>query len=266
MSGDGAGKPARSDWVTAYYAALEFFWWEPQHLGRRKHASAQLDTLGKVSRHIHGIEVTLNQLLNQFFTLAPVSLRAELFEARFGTAFAPLDFWGDDTVRALGVESIVQPDLLFVSDSEVVSIEMKIRAKCSVAQVLKYALLGVAVESHTGRRRSHSLLLLGKGDFSDLWQERFASVAELQQAMQADVASFLSEGRKDFRPHEERFREVAAGMRIEFMSYADLAGFLQAKRPPASEVGPAAEVYRKLIDGVIGDLDRRHLANVETRE
>jgi hypothetical protein len=266
VSSDGGGKPARSDWVAAYYDALEFFWWEPQHLGRKKHASAQLDTLGKVSRHIHGIEVTLNQLLNQFFLLAPVGLRAELFEAHFGAAFAPFDFWGADTVRALGVETIVQPDLLFVSDNEVVCIEMKVRAKCSVTQVLKYALLGVAVESHTGRQRSHSLLLLGKGDFSDLWQERFVCVAELEQAMQTDVASFLNEGRRDFRHYEERFREVAAGMRIEFMSYAELAGFLQAKRPPASEVGPSAEVYRKLIDGLVGDLDGRRLTSMETRE
>ncbi len=254
-------------WIDSYYEALEFFYWEPQHIGRKKHASARLDTPEKVKRHLRRIEVTLNQNLEQFFLLAPSSLRNALFEELFARPFEyAFALHGRSVDSEFDLEKAMQPDLLFASDADVVSLEMKVGARCSVTQVLKYALLGVAVESHTGRQRSHSLLLLGKGDFSGLWQERFASVAELRQAIQTDVGSFLNGSRKGFRPQEKRFRELAAGMAIEFMSYADLARFLQAKRPPVSEVGPAAEVYRKLIDGVIGDLDRRHLANVETRE
>ncbi len=32
-------------WLDSYYEALEFFYWEPQHLGRKKHATAEFNTI-----------------------------------------------------------------------------------------------------------------------------------------------------------------------------------------------------------------------------
>ena len=76
--------PRQIEWTESYDEALEFFHWEPQDLGQRKHANARFDTEDKVRRHLRLMETTLNQLLQQFFLLAPSQLRNGLFGQVFG--------------------------------------------------------------------------------------------------------------------------------------------------------------------------------------
>ncbi len=64
-----------SGWLDSYYEALEFFYWEPQHPGRKKHATAEFNTLPKVRKHLRRMEVTLNHNIHQFLALAPRTLR-----------------------------------------------------------------------------------------------------------------------------------------------------------------------------------------------
>jgi len=81
------------------------------------------------------MEVTLNHNIRQFFLLAPDILRKRLFEKLFGRPFCGAFVMhgpGLDTEFALG--NCMQPDFLFTSEAEVVSLEMKVKAKCSVDQ------------------------------------------------------------------------------------------------------------------------------------
>ena len=251
-----------SDWVGSYYEALEFFYWEPQHIGRKKHISAEFDTLDKVKRHFHRMEVTLNHNLNQFFLLAPSFLRNELFAELFHHPFSrPFAMWGNGVNIEFTLEDATQPDFLFTSDAEVVSLEMKVGAKCNVSQVLKYALLGLAVELRFCETRRHHLALLGVGDFSNQWQERFASEAELRFAItDTDLGAFLSTRPVRFHGHERRFGEIVASLDVAFINYPALAAFLRGASPPNSDQSAGAEVYRKLIAGMLGELSRRQLA------
>jgi hypothetical protein len=251
------------DWVASYYEALEFFHWEPQHIGRKKHAGAQFDSLEKVRRHLHRMEVTLDHNLYQFFLLAPSSLRNELFATLFTRRFSrPFALHGGDADGEFALENAVQPDLLFISEAEVVAIEMKLGARCSVRQVLKYALLGLAVELQAREPRKHYLALLGRGDFPRQWKEHFASVTALRIALgNADLAAFLSAQPTRFREHEGRFREIVTALDIAFINYSDLAVFLSEAAPPDSDRTPGAEVYRKLIAGMLAELRGRGLAS-----
>jgi hypothetical protein len=68
----------------------------------------------------------------------------------------------------------MQPDLLFVSNEAVVSMEMKIKAKCSVDQFLKYALLGLKVETTQESRKAHYLMILGQGGLANQFKVKRA--------------------------------------------------------------------------------------------
>lgn len=251
-----------STWIDSYYDALHFFYWEPQHIGRKKHDSAEFNTLDKVKIHLRRIEVTLNHNLNQFFLLAPTSLRNSLFNELFDLEFGhPFVMYGGSVDNELKLISSMQPDFLFASDTETVAIEMKVGAKSSISQILKYALLGLAVEMHVGAPREHYLALLGVGKFSNQWQEQFESTADLRIALaRMDLSSFLNRQPIRFREHQHRFNEIVTNLNLAFISYSGLATFLHSVLPPDSDKSIGAEVYRKLITGLLGELNNRQLA------
>lgn len=156
-----------------HYEAFDFLYWEPQHLGRGKSTNSKFNTLGEVRVHLRSMEVTLNQLLKQFLSLAPSSLRGKLFECGLGESITgDLVMAGWDFDRQYKLQSSNQPDFLFTTNDETFSLEMKIEAKSSFQHVLKYALLALAVEhARDNKHMKHSLLFLAKGDFPDLWRK-----------------------------------------------------------------------------------------------
>src|ERR1700682_4034684 len=98
-----------SSWVDAYYEALDFFFWEPQHLGRKKHTDAKLKTHYDVQAHLRVMEVTLNHQLKQFFSLAPRSLRNRLFESALGkTISGDFVMVGDDFDKRYHLQGCTQ--------------------------------------------------------------------------------------------------------------------------------------------------------------
>ena len=248
-------------WIESYYQALEFFYWEPQHLGRKKHIDSKFNSLKKVQSHLRAMEVTLNHNLNLFFLLAPGSVRAQLFNRLFGRAFAGEHrLHGRGVGEAYGMAGSTQPDFFFTSDYNVVAIEMKIAAKSSISQVLKYVLLGLAEELESGRQKVHHLGFLGNCDFASQWKERFRDPAELKKAAsQANLASFLSRHPSHLRAHLPRFAEILETLHIGFSTYTDFASFLEASQPSASDESDGASVYRKLIQGVVGEFKHRAL-------
>jgi hypothetical protein len=217
-----------------------------------------------VLKKFRAMEVTLNHNLRQFFLLAPDSLRnrlfGHLFEPPFHGSFA---MQGRGVDRDFHLDNCMQPDFLFVSATDVVSIEMKIASKSSkssVDQVLKYALLGVAVELQQGKERRHSLILLGPGKFPALFRNRFETEAKLRDSLAGeDLAAFLKNKPKRFRGEQERLKRIVEHMRVQFLGYSGLAEFLQGEIPGEGDPSPGAEVYRKLIDGLLQEIRLREL-------
>jgi len=248
-------------WLETYYTALEFYYWEPQHLGLKKNPDAKLDSRDKVVERLRTLEVTLNHALDQFLRLAPNGLRNELFGSVFGRSFLhPFHMHGRHVDDDFDLLAAMQPDVLFESDADVVSIEMKIHAKSSVSQVLKYALLGLAVEMKRQAPRRHSLLMLGRGSFAGLWNEHFPNVAELRSAVAAaDPHAFLQGQPSRFRPHIEQFTRIVQELHVEWLPYRQLADLLRAAYPRDDDASHGAEVYRKLITGMLTELSVRQL-------
>ena len=251
-----------ASWLDSYYEALQFFYWEPQHLGRKKHEKAEFNTASKVLKHLARIEVTLNHNISQFFLLAPNSLRGELFGELFGRPFEhAFTMHGRGVDTTFELVNSMQPDFMFTSSAELVSIEMKVGAKSSISQVLKYALLGLAVELRAKAPRRHYLGFLGAGTFRDQWQEKFESTALLRTAvLTADASTFLSRQPMRFRAHEERFKAILGELALSFISYEQFAAFLLRAMPSESDGSKGAEVYRKVLSGLLKVLRDRELA------
>ena len=255
-----------ANWLDGYYEALKFFYWEPQHIGRKKDVASPVINLEKVMKHLRSMEVTLNHNINQFLLLAPIALRARLFYEFFRRTFD-----SEFEMHGLGVDTdfvsgnSVQPDFLFVSSGDVISIEMKTKAKSNIDQVLKYALLGLAVEIKLGSPRRHHLGFLGMRDFSKQWKERFASPAELRVALdKADMSMFLKNKGVTFVAQQQRFEAIVAELEVSFLSYRDFAELLKSESPQPSDMSPAAEVYRNLISGLLSEFERRGLCPITT--
>lgn len=253
---------AEPSWVYAYYEALEFLYWEPQHLGKQAERP-RYTSAAKVRAHLGQMEVTLNHNLNQFFALAPDSLRNDLFGRVFGTTFHdPFRLVGRDVGQRFRLQSAVQPDLLFLSGEQTVAIEMKLGAKSSITQVLKYALLGLAVELVRKRELQHHLLYLGVGPFSRLWTEQFADAKALHQVLTVtDLETFLKTRPAHFRHHSQRFAQIVNQLSISYITYSTLANELTRMAPDATEDSPGGQVYRKLIGGIVAEFSRRHLVS-----
>ena len=259
-------------WVERYYEALCFLYWEPQHLGRKRYEGAGFDTLAKVQEHIRRIEVTLNHIIKQFLSLSPGALRNRVFEFALQRPISG-DFMlaGSDVDGDYHLQNTNQPDFLFTGNDETVSVEMKIEAKTSINQVLKYALLALAVELHENREMQHSLIFLAKDGFADLWKknESYASVEDLQQALRGEALKeekikFFEKQPKNFRDHAPRFFEIVSSMSIGYLTYGALASLLDDEIAQSSG-RVDAHIYRCLIAGMVGELKRRGLSSPQAQ-
>ena len=122
-----------ANWLDAYYEALKFFYWEPQHIGRKEDVPDPGINLKEVMKHLRRMEVTLNHNINQFLLLAPSALRARLFRELFGRTFdSEFEMHGLDVDINFISGNSVQPDFLFIASDDVISIEMKTKAKSSI--------------------------------------------------------------------------------------------------------------------------------------
>ena len=278
------------NWLDSYYEALEFFYFEPQHMRRNQHISPErekaLETSKKilkqssrfptVQKHLREMEVTLNHNIKQFFYLAPDDLRKKLFQAAFEPPDQHFDggfkLWGREVDSELKLANVMQPDFLFVSNEACVSMEMKINAKCSVKQVMKYALLGLAVEDKDAVLRSHYLIILGKGGLPKQFKEQFETTEAVEQELhKADVEQFLSGKSSGFlsetakyEERKDRLCEIIRDMKIAFWNYERFSKFLNDVTPPDLDESPGAQVYRKLTDGLLSEFECRGLINRAT--
>lgn len=255
----------KNSWVDLYYDALEFYYWEPQHLGRKKPANPAFKDSKEVMDHLHRVEVPLNHLIKQFFSLAPISLRNRLFVlASFEPALTP-SLSGEFAMagRLIKGEYVskfdAQPDFFFRADGKTVAIEMKINSTSNVRQVLMYTLLALAVELDSGGKMQHSLIYLGQGDFQALWGEHFFSVADLRRALEDHMHSFLTGRKECFREQAEQFFGIVKSLSIGFINYKDFARLLTAEEAHLDE-SIGSEVYQNLLNGMETELKDRGLS------
>lgn len=247
-------------WHNHYYDLLEFYYTEPRNLNPLKFGAEKGFKFPKAKKRLQGLEVPLNHIITYFFLLAPNALCKALFGELFGGPFsADLVLQGRNVDTQFRLDNSMQPDFVFLSETDVVSIEMKLSAKCCVDQILKYALLGLAVELDKGHTEQHHLAILGSEPFCK-WKERFKSIEEVDDAVRrADREKFLRKQPKHFHAHQEQFNGIVENLCLKYWTYHRLSQSLADAMPSEEDHSAGAEVYRKLLCGLLTEFEIRGL-------
>jgi len=250
-----------NEWTSEYYDIMEFYYWEPQHLGKIKNPKSRYNNEKKALQHIQNMEVSLNHMFNIFFRLAPSSFVNQVIRNSFGQNIQD-SFALQGRYDILEFSSLVQPDLLFSSEATNFSIEMKIGAKSSLLQVYKYALLHWLEQQHSDSQKKSLLLYIGKGNFDDLWVEGFASAEELKkEALNLDISKLKTKAeKKETVPIDwHAVQSMLDNTDIAYCSYSKFSTLLKLFPAHLIENSNEYETIHKLFSGLYEELERRAL-------
>ena len=250
---------SRSAWPDEYYEALRFYYWEPQWLNRHARAASGENRVEQVLKSLRAAEVSLNHILKFFFNLAPSALTA-----RFLTA--SLAGWTPEHVEthispkqdvAPGID-LCQTDILFEGTASRVALELKIGAKTSLDQIMKYAvfLRVYGGQSSPGRKMPYLLFMSPRADSFlpkgfDLFQTRAAlEAAELKPTV-ARFAAVSGQSRAEII-------EMAASLKLSQTTYGAFGAFLREELTKTEQT-EGGETLRNLIGGTLAELSVRGL-------
>ena len=249
----------KSNRTEIIYDIYSFLYREPQHIGRMKNPESRYDTYDKAMAHLKNMEVTLNHLTNVFFTFLPSKLLHQFFESALQQ---PL--WSDEyDIFVRSLENVVQeigdftqPDVFFVGNKNTISIEMKVGAKSSLEQVMKYGLLHHKEYETSWIKKQYHLIYLGQGNFSSLWNEKFSSVNELKKAFSDyTIPEVSKKGWIPLADYEQAIKSMVADMTISYINYDDLRHFCSTNLPMVSH----SRQTSKLLQWMIVELEDRKL-------
>ena len=249
----------KGGWTESYYDALEFFYYEPNHIGKIKYIDSKINTVEKMRDKLSKMEVVLNHHFDFFLRIAPDSFRNNWFSKLFSKPFCGKYKLHDRTVgmNFWGGKNVTQPDIFFEYKQELVSIEMKINEKSSIEQFIKYCLLGLAYEKYYDVRYSHYLAFIGKGSFEQLWREKFADVSSLKQSITMDKINDVLTKCKFLKLYSaEKLYEICQRISVGYMSYGDFVDFLVEQKNKC--ISPD-DAYANLIDGLVNEISQRKI-------
>ncbi|ALE52253.1 hypothetical protein SP60_02865 [Candidatus Thioglobus autotrophicus] len=262
------------DWTSQYYDTAEFYYWEPQHLGKIKNPKSRYNNQQDVLDHIQNMEVSLNHMFNVFFRIVPSQFINTLLNETCNINTDSIirtdvqdNFYMQGRYDVLKFSKLVQPDLLFTSEITNFSIEMKIGAKSSLEQVYKYALLHWLEEKHTVIKKESVLLYMGvKEEFSSLWSEKFSNPYEaIQAALELDIDNLKIRASKteSIQINWSEVKDILKRTTISYCSYPTFCTMLnvqsQRMQSEASSL-ECKEMTRNLFDGMWSELSRRGLS------
>lgn len=253
-------KSPENTWNHEYYEILEFFFWEPQHLGKKKNPDNKYDSPQKVFDHLKKMEVTLNHLFNMFFTLLPDEERNELFSDLFKTKIQDEFIFNSNKTRAYidSIGSVTQPDLLFSGKENFACIEMKIEAKSSLEQLMKYLLLSILADEHGETKRKTHLLFMAKYELPDLFIENVSTMEEARSALiQMTLPNKSKNGNIDLTQYHNQILDTAKRANLCFYTYKDFYNLLQEKMLKDNH-----PVIIKLMEGICNELEIRNMIQI----
>jgi hypothetical protein len=251
-------------WNNEYYDNLEFFYWEPQHLGRMKNPESNIQSVRDAVEHLRRMEVCLNHQMNLFFRLAPRAFQNELFETCFGVELD--DEWtliGREFEELWNVQALTQPDLFFAGRTTNVCIELKLGSKLTIEQVLKYVYLSILEQKHSAAEKQYFLLFMGSRKFENQWREKFPDIASMRAALSTVRLSKLQKSwASRFEGLDSEILETAKNTNFGFLNYEAYAASLENYGSRIDRSSAYAETITELFDGMRAELRERGLSTI----
>lgn len=240
-------RPA-STWSDEYREMIEFYYWEPQHLGRMKKPLSRVNSADAAWQRVSGLEVATNHILNLYFAI--VTLQVINGDEAWATGDTYRCVAGrelEEVVRAY--DGFTQPDLLFRGLSNDCAIELKTKGKTSISQVQKYATL----QALTRPEKPLTLVLLTPhGDPSSAFQEALPDLDAVHQELTHRPPLSISAG----SPSESTYRNVLAALEVRLRSYDDLHTSVRQ-----ALLAEDNSIARRVHQGVLSWLTGRGLCN-----
>ncbi|MBW4441859.1 MAG: hypothetical protein KME10_11610 [Plectolyngbya sp. WJT66-NPBG17] len=250
-----------STWNTEYYDIMSFFYWEPQHLGKKSYPESKYKSLKEVLDHLKAMEVSFNHQFNLFFRLLPESMCSTFFRSVVSTLPDENHHYQSlKDVEDLGLNGATQPDMLFVGSKSIIGVELKISAKTTFEQVLKYAILFYSEQKRSGFAKECNLIFFAPGTFGELFRENVVSIEELKSSFSVDMLPDTTrKGGVSLVGHKEAIVELARTMTIGFVSYSEVYTRLNDLKLGIDKLSPYSDAPLKLIDGMLNELEMREL-------
>jgi 23S rRNA U2552 (ribose-2'-O)-methylase RlmE/FtsJ len=247
-------------WNEVYSEIIDFYFWEPQHIGRKKCQDSKYNGIKAVLSHINQMEVSLNHQLLFFFSLLPKNVIKKLFKKSFNCNLSDEFALNGKMVEEIlcSIKDMTQPDFVFFGEKNIVYIEMKTDSKSDLEQVFKYSLFHLIIEDMMKKKLQPNLLFLGKGDFKNIWREHYENSSELINALlKYQPPVITKKGKFNVADFNSRLIELYHNIRVNFMNYQQFCDFLSNENMNTGD----DEVLKKLISGMNAELKKRKLAN-----
>jgi hypothetical protein len=253
----------KSSWNNEYYDIMNFYYWEPQHLGKIKNQKSKIQNIHDALSHIAKMEVSLNHQFNLFFQLLPSTILNDIIN-KVGKNYVSNDkllYQSIADISILNLMDATQPDVFFKSNKDLVAIEFKLGSKSSIEQIVKYATLFHFTELYHKVEYAYHLVYVGCDSFSAIFKEKFSSIDLVQSAIEmAHIPDATRKGDVNLIPHKEKIIEIAKSLHLSFVSYQNLYNIFSDCIKYIDASNPFSETIIKLLSGMNNELVFRELA------
>lgn len=251
-----------SSWNEEYFDIINFFYWEPQHLGKKKYDTSRYNSLEKVLSHIKNMEVSLNHIFNIYFKLIPLNHLHQLLgiiDNQINKDEYKLQNGND--IEKLNLGDATQPDLSFIGNNNLLAIEMKIGAKTDVDQIMKYALLFYFQQKQLNKEiAQNNLIYITPYKINNIFKDDITNEDDLKShILNFEYPNETRKGKVNLQPHKNSMMQIAKSMNIKFITYQDLFDYIIVIRDSIDKTNPYSDTVISLHDGLLNELSSRNL-------
>lgn len=251
-------KPA---WTKYYYDILDFYFWEPQHLGKIKNPKSRYENYTDIFNHLEKMEVSLNHQLALFFNIIPEEILDGLLNSIVKNKTKEQFTYESDATTKIIEKSkdFTQPDFLFQGRHSLLAIEVKIDSVSSLDQLMKYIFLSVLIKKKTKSVKKLNLVYLAKDKFEDIWKQKFENKNQLLEAFEGyEIPDKTAKGNINIKPYKKAIRREIEEADIHFINFKDFSDFLdkEKKKIKNDKLGAG---WVKFIDGLQEEFKNRKL-------
>lgn len=223
-------KPA---WTKYYYDILDFYFWEPQHLGKVKNKKRKNKTYTDIFNHIAKMEVSLNHQLALFFSIIPETvLNSLLNEITKQNIKEKYIYESYTTIKIIeDLNDFTQPDFIFEGRNSLLAIEVKLDSTSNLDQFMKYLLLYVLIKKKVKTIKKFNLIFLAKDGFKNIWKQNFKDKNELlKEFKKYKIPNHTTKGGIEIRPYKSEIRNVMKDTTISFINFSDFSQLLDKEK------------------------------------
>ena len=240
-------------WNKKYIEFIERIFWTPKYIGlkpigtvkdlnidagaklklteadSKKSLYVRRENIDALKQRLPHWEEILNEAFNFTFAIAPDAIISRLFFKQIGFSdtgpFSSLSIRDVARILGWGEKNVTQHDGLFISNASILNIELKIAAKSSSDQILKYLCLTSELAKQNPNIKNFGLLFIApKQDGNSFWTKcdlegPAIDKGFLKRALERKHNKFV----KDIlNTNAASVENIAARMKIKFLSWNDL--------------------------------------------